>query len=150
MILNNIRATLQSPAFIAQHRNDQGDYSRQRVLTFERVGLYFLQGAADSLKFGMDTILRGVISAARFHANRLVSKQAVSKACRKFPFEAFIDLHAKTVETFYTHASTPRWMGFRLVGVDGAKLRLPMKQHLAETFGSQTNGGKTERPMGLL
>ena len=150
MVLDNIRATLQSPAFIAQHRNDQGDFSRQRVLTFERIGLYFLQGAADSLKFGMETLLRGLVGTAHYHPYRLVSKQAVSKACQKFPFEAFIDLHAKAVETFYAHASTPRWMEFRLVGVDGAKLRLPIKQYLADTFSVQTNGGKTKRPMGLL
>jgi len=120
------------------------------VLTFERTALYFLQGAVDSLKFGMETLLQGLSGAAHFHHGCSVSKQAISKACQKFPFEAFIALHAQAVASFYEQMTSPRWMGFRLVGVDGAKLRLPVMAHLAKAFGEQGNGGKKARPMGLL
>ena len=150
MVLDNIRSTLQSTSFIAQHRKSPGDFTRQRTLTFEKIGLFFLQGAADSLKFGMDSLLRGLAGAIHFQSGDSVSKQAISKACQKFPYEALIALHANAVETFYEHHSAPRWMGLRLVGVDGAKMRLSIKKHLAEEFGVQANGGKTERPMGLL
>ncbi|WP_459874053.1 IS4 family transposase, partial [Endothiovibrio diazotrophicus] len=79
-----------------------------------------------------------------------VSKQAVSQACRKLPHSALIALHQQIVDTFYDHAQTPRWMGFRLIAADGSKIRLPRLKVFADAFGTQTNGTDTERPMALL
>ena len=40
-------------------------------------------------------------------------------------------------------------MGFRLVAVNGTKIRVPPDSDLAEAFGTQGNQTATERPMAL-
>ena len=140
---------MQSKDFIKDHVNQKRDFSRQRQLTFERVALFFLQGACDSLKFGIQKLLKNLLDIKVFTPAMSISRQAVSKACRKFPYQAFITLHQQAVETFYQQAHTPRWMNFRLVGVDGTKIRLPNTEAMAKAFGEQTNGARS-RPMGLL
>ncbi|SEQ47995.1 Transposase DDE domain-containing protein [Ectothiorhodospira magna] len=42
-----------------------------------------------------------------------------------------------------------RWMGYRLVAVDGTKVRLPLNDDLAEAFDTQGNQTQTQRPMAL-
>lgn len=148
-LLNNIQRSLQSSDFINENINRPGDFSRQRILTFERITLFFLQGACKSLKFGAQKLLKNLLDIKVFSPDMSISRQAVSKACRKFPYQAFVALHQQAVKTFYQQARTPRWMGFRLVGVDGTKVRLPATDDMAKAFGEQTNGGRS-RPMALL
>lgn len=69
--------------------------------------------------------------------------------CFKFPFEAFIRLQEQVVTTFEQQIPGKLWMGFRLVAVDGTKIRLPLDDELAEAFGTQGNQTETERPMAL-
>ena len=150
IVLNKVSHSLTSPEFIAEHRANPGDFTRERILTFERVVLLFLQGAAASLKHSADTLLRTLLGdVARITLNS-VSKQAISKACRKLPYTALAALHQQVVTTFYAHAQTPRWMGFRLIAADGSKLRLPRLKVFANAFGTQTNATDVERPMALL
>ena len=148
-LFSNIEHSLQSSDFINEHVNRKGDFSRQRILTFERITLFFLQGACHSLKFGVQKLLQNLLDIRVFSTGMSISRQAVSKACRKFPYQALTALHQQTVKTFYQQAHTPRWMGFRLVGVDGTKVRLPATDDMAKAFGEQTNGGHS-RPMALL
>ena len=112
--------------------------------------LLFLQGAAASLKHSADTLFQSLFGdVARITLNS-VSKQAVSQACRKLPYSSLVALHQQLIDTFYQHAQTPRWMGFRLIAADGSKIRLPRLKVFADAFGTQTNGTDTERPMALL
>ena len=149
-LFNNIQKSLRSPDFISEQVNRPGDFSRQRTLTFERVTLLFLQGACHSLKFGAQKLLKNLLDVRVFNSDMTISRQAVSKACRKFPYQTFITLHQQAVNTFYQQHRARRWMGFRLVGVDGTKVRLPATDEMAATFGEQTNGGPGARPMALL
>ena len=136
--------------FIRRHCEDPRDFSRQRLLTFERVALFFLQGACSSLRFGMQQLLQSLLGNGGFQSGLTVSRQAVSKACRKFPYQAFVSLQQQAVDTFYAQRDTPRWMGLRLVGVDGTKVRLPRTSTMAQAFGTQTNDRKRARPMALM
>ena len=145
-----MQQALQSQEFILRHCEDPRDFSRQRLLTFERVALFFLQGACSSLRFGMQQLLQSLLGNGGFQSGLTVSRQAVSKACRKFPYQAFVSLQQQAVDTFYAQRDTPRWMGLRLVGVDGTKVRLPRTSTMAQAFGTQTNDRKRARPMALM
>jgi hypothetical protein len=78
-----------------------------------------------------------------------VNKQALSEAYRKFPFEALIELQRRVVTAFAEQIVGTRWMGYRLVAVDGTRIRLPLHPDLVEAFGTQGNQTTTERPMAL-
>ena len=145
-----MQQALQSQEFIRRHCEDPRDFSRQRLLTFEHVALFFLQGACSSLRFGMQQLLQSLLGNGGFQSGLTVSRQAVSKACRKFPYQAFVSLQQQAVDTFYAQRDTPRWMGLRLVGVDGTKVRLPRTSAMAQAFGTQTNDRKRARPMALM
>jgi hypothetical protein len=66
------------------------------------------------------------------------------------PFEALVALHGKLVAEFDRHATAPRWMGMRLIAVDGTKLRLPRLPGIADAFDTQPNGRDDPLPMALL
>ena len=87
-----MQQALQSQEFIRRHCEDPRDFSRQRLLTFERVALFFLQGACSSLRFGMQQLLQSLLGNGGFQSGLTVSRQGVSKACRKFPYQAFVSL----------------------------------------------------------
>ena len=146
MVLDSIRSTLNNPEFVAEHRYQPADFTRKRTLTFERVALSLLSGPIASLRNAADALCQGLdLSAAPIG----VTKQALSKAYRKFPFEALIELQQRVVGRFSAQVPGTRWMGYRLVAVDGTKIRLPLDPALAETFGTQSNQTATERPMAL-
>ena len=98
----------------------------------------------------MQRLLHSLLNREGFQHALSLSRQAVSKACRKFPYQAFVVLQQQAAETFYAQADTPRWMGLRLVGVDGTKVRLPRTPAMAEAFSVQANDRKRNRPMALL
>ena len=85
-LFNNIQKSLPSPDFISEQVNHPGDFSRQRTLTFERVTLFFLQSACHSLKFSVQKLLKNLLDVRVFNADMAISRQAVSKACRKFTY----------------------------------------------------------------
>jgi len=114
------------------------------------MALFFLQGAVSTLKSGAESLLQTLMPAQDHFRSLRISKQAVSKACHKFPYEAFIALQQEAVNTYYAQAQSPRWMGLRLVGVDGTRLRLPRKPDLAQYYGTQGNQTASSRPMALL
>ena len=147
IILNKLDAALEDSEFVAAHRYRPQDFSRQRSLTFRHMALFFLSGAVPSLQFGMDKLFRGL---TKDRSAPTPTKQAISKACRKFPYEALVSLQQQAVKTFYDEHPAQRWMGYRLVAVDGTKVRLPLNDDLAEEFGTQGNQTKTQRPMALL
>ena len=89
-----MQQALQSQEFIRRHCEDPRDFSRQRLLTFERVALFFLQGACSSLRFGMQQLLQSLLGNGGFQSGLTVSRQGVSKACRKFPYQAFVSLQS--------------------------------------------------------
>jgi hypothetical protein len=146
MVLNTIQSTLNDPQFVAEHRYQPADFTRKRTLTFERVALSLLSGPIASLRNGADALCQGL---GLKGVPLGVTKQALSKAYRKFPYEALIELQQQVVSRFADQVPGTRWMGYRLVAVDGTKIRLPLDPELAETFGTQGNQTATERPMAL-
>lgn len=149
MVLDSIQSSLNDPRFIAEHRYRPTDFSRQRTLTFERVALSLLSGPVTSLHSGAEALCQGLNRPEEGEGPQGVTKQALSRAYRKFPYEALITLQRHVVHTFAEQVPQTRWMGYRLVAVDGTKIRLPLDPTLAQTFGTQGNQTPTRRPMAL-
>ena len=68
-------------------------------------------------------------------AVRKVTKMAFCKARKNLKHTAFIDLNNKLCDYFYHNQTFHRWHGFRLLSIDGTRLRLPNIRELAEVFG---------------
>ncbi|MDD5463403.1 MAG: hypothetical protein PHG00_17615, partial [Methylococcales bacterium] len=77
-ILSRVATTLHDPDFIATHRTDLKDFSRQRVLTFPVLVAFLLC----AWKGGLQTLLDELFETLTGRAERAVTKSAVSQARR--------------------------------------------------------------------
>lgn len=68
-----------------------------------------------------------------------VTAQAVGKARKKLSEQAFIRLDERLVDEFYTDNSYATWHGYRLIGIDGSTVQLPMSDELVTEFGGVSN-----------
>ena len=84
-----------------------------------------------------------------------VSNSAFSQARQKLSHTAFIELHrTAVVETYYADDQYQTWQGFRLIAVDGSKIRLPDTPEIRKEFGTsrvanQSGADLGEQPWGL-
>jgi len=133
--LSGLAATLHNPDFIAAHRTDAKDFSRQRVLTFP-VLVSFLPCA---WKGGLQTLLDGLFEPLTGETGRAVTQSAVSQARQKLKATAFAALNDQLLAALDEHWPEPRWRGLRLVAADATTLRLPNTQANQSAFGVQTD-----------
>lgn len=68
-----------------------------------------------------------------------VTKQAFCQARKKLSERAFIQLDEKLVDEFYTENSYKTWKGYRLLGIDGSTVQLPMSEEILKEFGGVSN-----------
>ncbi len=80
---------------------------------------------------------------------RQVTKGAFSQARLKLKPEAFVELNASVVNTFYEGAPWLAWCGFRLLAVDGSRLVLPNHPSVVEEFGQHHFGPNADSPRSL-
>ena len=79
-----------------------------------------------------------------------VTKQAFSKARKKFSEEAFILLDERLVDEFYTENTYQTWKGYRVLGIDGSTAQLPMSKEILKEFGGVTNQHGLVMAMGRI
>ncbi|WP_404360395.1 transposase [Methylotuvimicrobium sp. KM1] len=76
-----------------------------------------------------------------------VTASAYSQARYKLKHTAFIELNQKAVvDTLYADTDYKRFWGYRILAVDGSKIRLPDNQEVRDTFGTiaYSNGKESE------
>jgi hypothetical protein len=120
-ILADLAATLRDPDFIAAHRVNPHDFSRQRVLTFPVLVAFLLC----PWKAGLQTLLDELFETLTGQVGRAVSKSALSQARQKLKASAFEALNDQLLISLDTFWPEPRWRGLRLVAADATTLRLP-------------------------
>ena len=64
-----------------------------------------------------------------------VSNSAFTPARANLKHTVFIDLNARLVEINYEDGRYRRYQGFRLLAIDGSKIRLPKGEGIREKFG---------------
>lgn len=71
-----------------------------------------------------------------------VTKGALTQARQKLKPEAFKELNAEALRTFYEEAPFSKWRNHRVLAVDGSTLELPDHPSIQSHFGSQQLGCK--------
>jgi hypothetical protein len=140
--MESLRQMIHSEAFKEQYREQEKDFTRNRILTF--VGLVVSQLNLMSKSLSVE-VSRFV--AHFFGAEKDYSKQAYSQCRRKLQAEAFAALNQELVHQYYADGDYGTWQNYLLVAVDGSLLQLPESPELIARFGLAENKGKS-MPMG--
>ena len=127
---------IKDEAFKARHRRNETDFTRDRVLSFGLVLVLVLRNSVKSLQL--------VVNEAMNWLNKdPVTASAYSQARYKLRHTAFIELNQKAVvDAMYANEDYQRYWGYRILAVDGSKIRLPDNDDISEEFGtiSYSNG----------
>ena len=126
--------------FKKHHRRNEKDFIRLRILSFELVLVLVLRNSVKSLQLVVN-------EAMNWLSHEPVTASAYSQARYKLKHTAFIELNQKAVvDTLYVDDDYQRFWGYRLLAVDGSKIRLPDNDEIREEFGTinYTNGKDSE------
>lgn len=133
-LCSELRSRIESQAFLERHRQGAKDFTRKRQLTFRMLIFTLINMLKRALQDELDEMFR-LFSKAEV-AERCVTKSAFSQARQKLKHTAFIELNQLQVAHFYSHFAAERWLGYRLLGIDGSMLDLPTNAATLEAFGS--------------
>lgn len=109
------------------------NFTRDRVLTFRVLAVLMLTIGTKSLQTRMNSFI------PRLGLSQItVDKSAYSRARHKLRHTAFIELNqVAVVQTMYEDGDYEACKGFRILAIDGSKIRLPeYDDKVAETFGT--------------
>lgn len=137
-MITNLREKLRSEGIKERFRQNDQDFTRERVLTFSKIVLLILRGH----KLGMQNALNKVFTELD-EVYQVPTKSAYCQARQKLKPEVFIDLNESINEDFYQlyeeEGSVKRWHGHRVLGCDGTYLNLPDNSETRTEFSIQTN-----------
>jgi hypothetical protein len=129
---------LASGEVLTRFRVKATDFTRQRVLSWQRVVVLILSGHKVSLQNALNKCF-----AALGCVWQVVTASAYSQARRKVQPEVFQHLNAVACAEYYTRygaeGEVELWHGQRLLGVDGSYLNLPDTAETRREFSVQTN-----------
>lgn len=132
-LIDFINQIIISPDFVARHRQDRKNFTRQRKLPFHVLIVFLINFVRGSYQDELDGFFKTI---GRFDvAKRVVSKAALAKARMKIKFQAFTELNMHLVGQFEKYFSPRTWFGFRLLAIDGSTVRLPMTDAISRHFG---------------
>jgi hypothetical protein len=135
-VIQTTKRLLTHADFQARHRVKSKFFTRKRVLTFSIVLLLLLQKSVKSLQLVLNEFF-GRLSMYVPLTVLTVSNSAFSQARQKLSHTAFIELHhTAVVGTYYADDQYQTWEGFRLIAVDGSKIRLPDTPEIRKAFGT--------------
>jgi hypothetical protein len=127
---------IENSTFKERHRRCEKDFTRQRVLSFGLVLVLVLRNSVKSLQL----VVNEAVNLLNYEP---VTASAYSQARYKLKHTAFIELNQKAVvDIRYADTDHQRFRGYRLLAVDGSKIRLPDNDEIRAEFGtiSYSNG----------
>jgi hypothetical protein len=127
-IIEVSRNMIESEPFKEQHRSDSKAFTRTRILTFPRVILFILEKSVKSIQLRLNEWFGRL--------GKTVSSSAMTQARANLKHTAFIALNAVLIKIFYRDDNYQRYEGFRVLAIDGSKVRLPKGDEIKEEFGS--------------
>jgi len=154
-LVERLRQRLVAPDFWSRHRRQEGDFTRECVLTFPVLLLLLLQKSLKSLQTHVHAFLEQLAAGS---ALPRLSGGALTHARAKLRASAFTELNASALlATVYgpEHAAlVQRWHGHRLLGVDSSLLRLPSHAAVGEQYGwvqcASQHGPQERYPQGRV
>jgi len=129
--------------FKARHRQKATDFTRSRSLVFPLVMLFVLRKGVKSLQLMVNEWFDGLGLPG-------VTASAYSRARHRLKHTAFIELNQKAVvEVCYADGDHLRFRGFRVLGIDGSKVRLPETADITAAFGQIRYGNQDPNVTGV-
>jgi hypothetical protein len=134
-LFGGLRSLLDDPKFIARHRTGERDFTRRRSLPFSRLVAFLTDLVKGSAQDELDQFFGAIEGSPT--AVRGAGKAALTQARRKLRSSAFVELSKTAVETFYAAGgkAVRRLKSYRVVAIDGTRLRLPAWTEIAAHFG---------------
>ena len=130
-----MRQFLQNEDLLNLSRFHGSDFTRDRVLTFQRLTLFIINLIRKTLQIEINNFTDDL-------GVENVTKQAFSKARKKLNPIVFKLLNDKFVSEFYTDNDITTFHGFRILAIDGTKIQLPSSEEINRTYGfSQSQFG---------
>jgi isopentenyl phosphate kinase len=124
--------------FKCRHRKADRDFSHGRRLLFSRVVMMILRKSVKPLQ----SMVNEAMEAAEASP---VTASAYSQARHKLSHSAFIELNQKAIVAVMYGDNTYRtFWGYRIVAVDGSKIRLPHTPEMCAAFGSHAYSVKVK------
>ena len=109
------------------------DFTRQRILTFNKLCLFLLSQAKRSLSIELTVYFDN-------WGQSPCTKGAFSKARYRILWPFFLDWHRYFVALIYSEIrSLRKWKGFYLKAIDGTSIYLFKDEEVAKVFGGQAN-----------
>jgi len=128
-IAEEIREMIESEEFKEQHRKEEKAFSRIRILTFSRVILFILGKSVKSVQIRLNEWFEWL-------GGKTVSNSALTQARANLKHTAFIALNEVVKKIFYRDGDEQHYQGFRILAVDGSKVRLPKGEEIKKKYGS--------------
>ena len=135
------RRMIESEKFKEQYRKVKSAFTRTRKLSFSMIIVFILQKSVKSLQIRLNEWYDWL-------GGKTVSNSALTQARANLSHKAFIALNARNVELFYEDGDYKRYQGFRLLAVDGSKIRLPKGASIKEEFGAISYRNQKEEVKG--
>jgi len=120
-------------------------FSRARVLTFPIMLLILMQKSAKSMQLVLNEFLD------KLKIPR-VSSSAFTQARSHLSHQAFIELNQEAiVRTCYDDGDYEKYKGYRILGIDGSKIYLPLEAQIIAEFGGTPENQYSEEihPFGV-
>lgn len=140
-----IKKIIDSEDFIAQHRQNSTDFTRQRKLSFSILILFLINLIKGSYQDELDHFFKAVFKCDV--AKRFVSKAAFAKARMKLKYQAFIHINSSLINYFYQNFKPLTWNGLNLLAIDGTTIQLPRIEVITSYFGAWKPRQGDECPM---
>lgn len=116
--------------FKCRHRKADKDFTRERSLPFAQVLTIILRKSVKPLQ----SMVNEAMAAAGVES---VTASAYTQARHKLLHTAFIELNqTAVVEVMYGDGVYKTFWGYRILGVDGSKIRLPDTPEMGRAFGT--------------
>lgn len=141
-IIKKVYDKINSKEFLEVSKMEEKDFTRSRKMDFPKLMVFILSGTKKSLQ----SALFAFNSRFKFE-NGTYSKQAFSKARKKINPSAFYSLFKESVEMFYKDSDHKRYLGYRVMAIDGTKYNLPNCDEMKDVYGYQK--ATNEQPQAL-
>jgi hypothetical protein len=134
------RECINDDDFRSRHRTDDRYFTRCRKLTFVIVILLLLRKSMKSIQCTVNELFMAL-------GIESVTAAAFSQARKRIRHTAFIELNERAiVKVLYRDGDYLCYKGFRVLAIDGSKIRLPETEEINKEFGQivYTNGRNDE------
>lgn len=132
---------MSSESTVNRFKMSEKDFTRDRALSFHSTLAFLLNFLRKSLAIEIDSFIKVLKKDKESVLVPDFTKSAFVKRRQKIKPEVFKFLSESLVEEFYTDndGSVALWSEFRLLAVDGSRLKLPNTDELREKYGETKN-----------